>query len=300
MVKAMKEGVGSADTFANKLTDKRYAAFVSAFNFAADAGEATSYVEAQQGVANRYKLAALTAGVSPDNAVLKKQTESYLKEVAKVTSIDGLFANDEVYTYAMKAFGLEARLGDKTFMREILEGGVADPDSLANRQENKAYARFAAAFDFAARGAEATTFSNAQQGTVEKYMRQTLEENAGGENEGVRLALYFQRKAPDIKNVFDILADPALAQVVRTALGFPESMATTDVDRQAAMIKKKLDIADLQDAGKVSDFIKRFTSLWDVANSSANTQSAASVLFGQPTEFGISTSLLLTIQQMKL
>ncbi len=52
-------------------------------------------------------------------------------------------------------------------------------------------------------------------------MRTTLEENAGQSNEGVRLALYFERKAPDIKSIFQILGDKALYKVIETALSLP-------------------------------------------------------------------------------
>ena len=67
-------------------------------------------------------------------------------------------------------------------------------------------------------GETATTYNRAQQPAIDKYMRQTLEENAGEQNEGVRLALYFERKAPTLTSFYEVLADPALAKVVRTAL----------------------------------------------------------------------------------
>ena len=48
MVKALKEGVSDPDSFANKLTDKRYAEFVAAFNFAENGELATTYNRAQR------------------------------------------------------------------------------------------------------------------------------------------------------------------------------------------------------------------------------------------------------------
>jgi hypothetical protein len=58
--------------------------------------------------------------------------------------------------------------------------------------------------------------------TVEKYTRQKLEQDAGTSDDNVRLALYFERKAPTIKTAFQILADAALLKVVQTALGIPK------------------------------------------------------------------------------
>lgn len=297
--KALEGGVSDVNSFANKLSDKRYADFVSAFNFAALKERTTAYSAAQAGVTDRYTVAAFKAGVSLDNPTLVKQTKDYLAAVAKVTSVDEFLADDTAYQYAVKAFELGEAGADKAFVRDILEGGVDDPDSLANRQENTNFAKFAAAFDFAGKGEGATTWRAAVEGTVEKFARQKLEEDAGGQNEGVRLALNFERKAKDISSWYDVLADTALAAVVRTSLGLPDSFASADLDRQVAFFKGKLDIADFKDADKLGDFLKRFTSMWDVENSSAATSAASPAALFQSAAFGISTDLMLTMQQLK-
>ncbi|MGN6469403.1 MAG: DUF1217 domain-containing protein, partial [Rhizobiaceae bacterium] len=77
MTKVLTEGVSDPDSFANKLTDPRYKAFAEAFNFEADKDAATTYVAAQKGVTDRYTLTAVQNGVSPDNPVLKQQTDAY-------------------------------------------------------------------------------------------------------------------------------------------------------------------------------------------------------------------------------
>src|SRR6478735_3884969 len=66
MVKALKEGVSDANSFANKLTDKRYAQFVTAFNFAADGANATVYNPTQQPVTANYAAQAQIAGLDPN------------------------------------------------------------------------------------------------------------------------------------------------------------------------------------------------------------------------------------------
>jgi hypothetical protein len=74
-----------------------------------------------------------------------------------------------------------------------------------------------------------------------------------------------------------------------------------DVDKQASMIEDKLNIEDFQDPAKLGDFLKRFTSLYDIDNPSTSQQSSPlSILLSQPTTQGISTDLLLSIQQMKV
>ena len=69
MVKALKEGVADPDSFANKLTDKRYAEFVTTYNFAAHGELATVYNRAQHEVPKNYAIQAAIAGVDPNSAV---------------------------------------------------------------------------------------------------------------------------------------------------------------------------------------------------------------------------------------
>ena len=231
--------------------------------------------------------------------MVQRETAYYLEHIADVKSIDEFMADDRLFRYAMKAHGLQDMDYAKAFMRKALEGGIAANDSFANSLTDTRYREFVKTFNFAAFGETATAFTRTQQGTVDKYLRQTLEENAGADNEGVRLALYFERKASGIDSYYDILADPALAQVVRTALGLPQAIATADIDKQVDLMKARFDIEDFQDPEKLSDFIERFTSLWEIDNPSSTVQTSIAALFGQPVEFGISTDVLLTIARMK-
>ena len=298
MRKALEGGITDSDSFANKLTDKRYSEFVNSFNFVARKERTTTYAPALQGVVDRYSIEAFKAGVPLDHPVLVAQNKAYLEGITKIGSIDEFVKNDQLFSYAMKAFGLGAHLQDKGMIRDMLADGVSDPNSLANKQENKAFAQFVAAFNFAEHGSKTTTYRTAIEGTIDKFTRQKLEENAGEQNEGVRLALYFERKAPTIQNAFQILADPALAKVAFTALGLPSSFASANIDKQAAFLESKIDFADLQDAAGLDKFMKRFTSLWEVNNTTSSTPNVA-LLFAQPTEMGVSMDTLMTLQGMK-
>jgi hypothetical protein len=62
------------------------------------------------------------------------------------------------------------------------------------------------------------------------------------------------------------MADRALLKVTQVALGLPEATGTMDIDRQAELITKKLDIEDLKEPGKLDKFLERFTALWEIEN----------------------------------
>lgn len=231
--------------------------------------------------------------------MVNRETAYYLENIGKVKTIDEFVGDERLFRYAMKAHGLEDMAYAKAFMVKALEGGIDEEDSFANKLSDKRYRDFVDTFNFARYGEKTTTFHSPTSGTVDKYLRQTLEEDAGSQNEGVRLALYFQRKAGSIKSYYEILADPAIAQVVRTALGFPDALAQADIDKQVEMIKERLDLEELKDPEKLEEFLKRFTTLWEIDNPSFSPQSSIAALFSQPAEFGISTDILLTIAQMR-
>jgi hypothetical protein len=65
------------------------------------------------------------------------------------------------------------------------------------------------------------------------------------------------------------------------------------------LFESKLKLEDFSDPEKLGKFLTRFTSLWEISNPSAPAQASLSVLFSQPVEVGISTSLLFAIQSMK-
>ncbi|ACA20761.1 protein of unknown function DUF1217 [Methylobacterium sp. 4-46] len=361
--------------------------------------------------------------------VVARDTAYYEANIGKVKSVDDLMADQRLYAYAMKAYGLEDMTYAKAFMRKVLEGGVADASSFANRLADPRYVAFARAFDFAAGAASAsgadgsisesgvvppqpaqltapaalpdsTDFSGANEarftltsrldatttrsvtitlnaatlagsaadltrvtgaeivaainaqiaasgedgledrvqvglgarnelyfettasapdgfgtaveaggtgrtlsvenaapsaadrkavgigfGTAlppdaqvrtvtDAYLEQTLESDAGEEDTGLRLALYFARMAPTLTSAYDILGDAALSKVANTVAGLPATSgaATSEaLDARAAFLAAKIDIAGFQDPAKVQAFVRRFAAIWDAQNSSGDS-----------------------------
>ena len=108
MVKALKEGVSDPDSFANKLTDKRYAEFVTSYNFAKYGELATSYNRAQNDVPKNFATRVELASTQNGFDYFGEETGYYLTNIPKVTSVDDLMADNRLLTYAMAAFGLDS------------------------------------------------------------------------------------------------------------------------------------------------------------------------------------------------
>jgi hypothetical protein len=228
-----------------------------------------------------------------------RASEYYLANIGKVKSIDEFLADSRLYNYAMKAFGLGEMAYAKAFIRKALVEGIDADDSFANRLTDRRYKEFVETFNFARNGESTTTSQSVRQGTVDRYVRQTLEEDTGQQSEGARLALYFARKASSIKSAYNILSDAALLKVVQTALGLPKEMSYANIDKQAKMITARLDIEDLSNPKKLKSLLDRFTSLYDLANPPAPAASPA-LLIGQSTMPTISANILAALQNLKL
>ena len=299
MLKALKEGVSDPQSFANKLTDKRYAEFVRTFDFVEHGDKATIYNKARDATIDNYIARATGNGLLPETETAKAETAYFRENIGKVVSPDDLLDDERMLTYALRAFRIEGLELTRSQLQDILSGGVSDPKSPASKHRDENVAKFAAAFDFATLGEKTTTHIPAQHDTVAKYARQTLEEDAGNQNEGVRLALYFERKAQDIKSFYTILADPALAEVMRTALGFPAAMAQADIDKQVQAMEKRFDIKDFQDPAKLEKFLTRFASMWEINNSTTTSASLATTLFSGGAQFGISPDTMLAIAMLR-
>jgi hypothetical protein len=227
---------------------------------------------------------------------VSRDTAYYLANIGKVTSIDGFLKDYRLFSYAMKAYGLSDMVYAKAFMRKVLTEGTQDSNSFANKLSDPRYREFANTFNFALLGNNATKVAAAQTGTAQHYVQQVMEQDAGSQNDGVRLALYFARKASSIKTPYQILADKALTQVVQTALGISPSTSAADIDKQASMLSKLITFSDFQDPAKVSKFTQRFAAMWDASHSSI---SVPQILIGQSMQTGIDFDTLTRLQTIR-
>jgi hypothetical protein len=221
----------------------------------------------------------------------------YLQHIGDVKSVDDFLKDTRLFKYAMNAFGLGDLAYAKGMMRKVLTEGVTDSKSFANRLNDSRFVKFATVFNFKDNGEATTSTTAAQQGVVDNYVRQALETSAGDDNEGVRLALYFQRAAPTVKTAYGLLGDAALWKVVKTVFGFPDAMANADIEKQAAAVTARFNLSDLQDPAKLQHLIQRFTAMWDATENTAASPILS--LFDTSSQAGISSDLLATLASLK-
>lgn len=252
--------------------------------------------------ASRYQILAAnpirTRSTIENDVVVKRETAFYNANIKNVKTIDQFVNDYRLFNYAMKAHGLSDMAYGKAFVKKLLEEGVDNPKSMANKMTNPLYKEFVKAFDFAGKGALATSEASATTETISKYVQQTLERKEGEQNEGVQLALYFKRKASAITTHMGLLGDKAVLKFVQTVFNIPAEASKADLDAQVRNLKKHIKIEDLQDPAKVEKLIQRFSAMWDMNNPTQATMNPILNLFGDSTESGFSIDLMMSISKL--
>jgi hypothetical protein len=227
------------------------------------------------------------------NPTVKTASAYYAANIGSVTSINDFVGNYRLLSYALDAYGLGDQINSTALIKQVLEGGVSNPSSLANTLPQ--WTAFAKAFNFAASGASSISTPMAITATENNYVEQQLENNEGQQDVGVQLAMYFNRVAPTITNSYGILADQNLLQVVETIFGLPTSFSSENIDVQAKTLTNLFNISDLQDPAKLTQLTERFTASYDSTYGSSSGSSSSLTVSGSSSTSSSSPSVAVTI-----
>ncbi|SCW89038.1 Protein of unknown function [Rhizobium mongolense subsp. loessense] len=307
--KVLKSDPTDPKSYLNSLRDDRFEALRDAFNFDSD-GNVTVPLQAMSGsVIDDYaayhkqnKIQYLD-GMEQSDASDAADTEiNYCREqMANIKSVSEFLDDDRLVSFVLEAKGIDPDDVTSSELSKMFASDLDDEKSYVNTLSDSRFAELVAAFNFDHEGniSADPTGTIQQRGdvleTINAYVRQTLESDQGDSNTGVRLALYFERKAPEISSAYDMLGDSALFEFFTTTFNLSTYVSNMDVDKQAEMIESFIDLEDLSDPDKVANLIKRFTAMYDVSNGAANTSSALSILTGSST---ISADTLLAVSQL--
>ncbi|MCK1365582.1 DUF1217 domain-containing protein [Bradyrhizobium sp. 62] len=317
-VKAVLESdLNDPESYVYTLKDNRYLELARAFNFDAK-GNLTTPLVAQDSaevlqIAKDYVIGAAksasTATPQQQAAVRAQATKdasAYQQAIAGIDSVSDLLANRPMVDFILLAKGLDPKKVSTEFLGKVFSSDLNDPKSFANTESDPRFAEIVASFNFDSKGNVARLPMMGPQKrdqfreTQANYVEQSLEQQQGDANPGVRLALYFQRKAGDITSAYDILADKALSEVFRTTFDLPDSMAAMPIDQQAKFVDRFMKIKDLSDPAKVTKLLNRFSAMYDIRNSQSTGQGQSPLLnLFQGSGSGISDSTYLAIAKLR-
>lgn len=303
----LKSDLNDPKSYVYQLKDERYVELAKAFNFDAKgniSAPTLAQSEAEIIVTSRaYVVEKSRFGTDDDKTKAQDEAKYYSVQMQKIESVDELLADKRLVNFVLEANDIDPESIDNAFLKKIFASDLDDPKSFVNQQADRAYRKIVASFNFNTEG-QVQQPDDAQiqsrrgiYETIDNYVRQQLEEEAGNDNAGVRLALYFERKAETISSAYDVLADDALFEVFKTIFQLPDEVGSADIDAQADMVKRYLKLEDLQDPEKVAKMIVKFSVLYDLDNQSS-PDPALSVLTSSSSS-GISAETMMSLAQLR-
>lgn len=192
-----------------------------------------------------------------------KRDEAYFREnIGKIDTAQQLVDDPRLLRVALGAFGLQADVGNKFFIRKILEEGTLVTGALANKLSDKQYSKLTNAFGFGNIGAAPRTkLSDFADTILKSYKSQQFALAVGEQNDDMRLALNAERELPDLAKSgsgdlakwYTVLGNAPLRLVFEKAFGLPASFGAIDIDKQVETLK------DRTKAAFGSDAVSQFT-----------------------------------------
>lgn len=193
----------------------------------------------------------------------------------QVQDVDGLFRNRRALEFVAAATGLSSELQFPGRLRAALLSDPNDPNSLINRLNNPRLRDAQAKLKLRETGVDTLKDPKTIEDLTDALLRSRYERTVAEGSAEVSNARYFKRAIADASdNVFKILGDRVLREVVTKTLGLPLQIAVQSVDTQGRAVTSRLDISRFQDPRFVDQFIQRYLNI-------ADQERAAETLGGQ-------------------
>ncbi|SMF10994.1 Protein of unknown function [Xaviernesmea oryzae] len=307
--KVLTSDLSDPKSYVNQLKDERFLVLAKAFNFTAKGG-VTTPVLAQSSTAitqtaRDYIVEKTRFLTKSEKEEARKQAEEeskyYTDRIARVETLSQFLADRKLVDIVLTANGFDPKAVNDEFLKKIFSSDLNDPKSFVNQQSDKRFAQMLGSFNFDGQGNisrdKATGAQNmgSVMATEQAYLNQVLETQQGEDNPGVRLALYFQRVAPTITDAYGILGDDALLEFFRVTFSLPSEFSSVNVDKQAKVVEKHINLKDLKDPAKLAKLVHRFTIMYDLEYGSS--QPSAALLLGGGG--GISADTLWALSQIR-
>lgn len=199
-------------------------------------------------------LAAANARADPTTLALSRH---FTANAAALTSPDALLRDYRSLSVVLNAFGLDKYQNSTALLRRLLTEDPSDRASVAYRLRDAKVLAFAKAFSSWSPPPFADT--GARDALLQQFQLGAYEQAADQQTPGVRLALYFTRRAGGVTSISQLQADPDLLRVAVEGAGVPWSGFTQlDFASQSRLLKNRIAVADLQKPDYVGKLAKSF------------------------------------------
>lgn len=185
--------------------------------------------------------------VHANDAQTQREISHFKSSISGHTNAEDLVADRTSLKVALGAFGLEDDLGNRFFIRKILEGGTTETGALATRLADQRYRNLADAFGYGPLSVPGALVDGFADDITQSYLERQFEADVGEQDPDLRLALNLNRALPELASSesspdtqwFSIMGQPPLRKVFETAFGLPPSFASLDLDQQLGVFRER-------------------------------------------------------------
>ncbi len=178
---------------------------------------------------------------------LSREIDYFKEHIGEAATPADLVADRRLLQVALGAFGLDDDIDKRAFIRKVLEEGVEDSGSFANRLVDKRYRQFSEAFGYGDAGAQVDVAGFADD-IADRYRMRQFEQAMGESDDDMRLALNFRREiatlaasgSSDTTAWLTVLGDTPLRTVLESAFALPDSFSQLDLDRQVEELRDRV------------------------------------------------------------
>lgn len=230
----------------------------------------------------------------------KRDTAYFREKIGSISTAEQLVSDRRLLKVALGAFGLEADLNNRFFIRKVLEDGTLKEGALALRLADPRYREFSAAFGFGDFSTPNTKLSDFADKTLAAYAQRGFEAAVGQQNGTMRLALNAEREVVTLARRsssedtkwFSVMGSKPLREVFQTALGLPASFASIDLDQQLTVLKDRTErvfgsptVSQFADPANMDKLLRTFLIRSDVATGTASSQNSLALQLLQAGSF---------------
>lgn len=226
-------------------------------------------------------------------STLKRDEDYFRAKIGTIKTADALVADRRLLGVALGAFGLDADINNKFFIKKVLQDGTLNTGALSNKLADKQYQAFSAAFGFGDYTIPRTQLSDFADKILTAYKTRQFETAVGDQNDDMRLAMNAERELATLAKRtisedakwFNVMGSAPLRQVFEKAFGLPSSFASIDLDQQLDTFKKKAtqffgdsSIKQFSSTDKVDGLVRQFMVRSDTSASISPTARGAGAL----------------------
>jgi hypothetical protein len=224
---------------------------------------------------------------------LVRDEDYFGANIGSINTAEELVSDRRLLKVALGAYGLDEDIGNRFFIKKVLEGGSLESTSLANKLSDKQYLAFSKAFGFGDYPIPRNKLSDFADKTLDAYRTRQFETAVGDQDDNLRLGLNAERElttlsARSISNDakwYTVMGSEPLRSVFEGALGLPRRFSSLDIDVQLSTFKEKAnkvfgsdEISQFKDPDKIESLVRKFLLRTEALASFSATSSASIAL----------------------